>query len=72
VANEGKGRNSVVTWSDDGKAAAETVLKRVPFFVRVSVNKKLRAEAENLARERDGTVDRAIVDEVTAKFARNR
>jgi chlorophyllide a reductase subunit Z len=72
VASEGKGRNSVVDWTDDGKAQAETILKRVPFFVRVSVNKKLRAEAEKLARERGCSVDRSIVDEVTAAFARNR
>jgi hypothetical protein len=72
VANEGKGRNSVVSWTDDGKATADKVLKRVPFFVRVSVNKKLRAEAESLARERGVDVDTAIVEEITAKFARNR
>jgi chlorophyllide a reductase subunit Z len=72
VANEGKGRNSVISWTDDGKATADKVLKRVPFFVRVSVNKKLRAEAESLARERGVDVDRAIVEEITAKFARNR
>jgi len=72
VANDGKGRNSVVTWTEDAKARAETVLKRVPFFVRVSVNKKLRAEAEKTARERGVDVDRAIVDEITARFARNR
>jgi chlorophyllide a reductase subunit Z len=72
VANEGKGRNSVVSWTDDGKATADKVLKRVPFFVRVSVNKKLRAEAESLARERGVDVDTSIVEEITAKFARNR
>jgi chlorophyllide a reductase subunit Z len=72
VASEGKGRNSVVSWTDEAKAQADTILKRVPFFVRVSVNKKLRAEAENLARERGVDVDRSIVDEITAKFARNR
>jgi chlorophyllide a reductase subunit Z len=72
VASEGKGRNSVIAWTDEGKATADKVLKRVPFFVRVSVNKKLRAEAEHLARERGVDVDAAIVDEITAKFARNR
>jgi 3,8-divinyl chlorophyllide a/chlorophyllide a reductase subunit Z len=72
VASEGKGRNAVITWTDEGKAHAETILKRVPFFVRVSVNKKLRAEAEKLARERGSDVDRAIVEEIRERFAGNR
>jgi hypothetical protein len=33
------------------------------------VTKKLRAEAEKRARERDGTVDVAIVQDVIAAFA---
>ena len=41
VETSGKGQNSVIAWSDDAKALAEKTLKRVPFFVRVSVNKKL-------------------------------
>ncbi|BDE07341.1 chlorophyllide reductase subunit Z [Vulcanimicrobium alpinum] len=65
----GKGQNAVVTWTDEAKAQAERVTKRVPFFVRVSVNKKLRAESEKLARERRTDVDLAIVDEITARFS---
>jgi hypothetical protein len=68
AAEAGKGQNSVITWTDDAKALAEKIVKRVPFFVRVSVTKKMRAEVEKLARERDGTVDVAIVEEVFAAF----
>jgi len=64
----GKGQNSVVTWTDEAKALSEKVVKRVPFFVRVSVTKKMRAEAEKLARERGGTVDVAVVEEVVAAY----
>jgi chlorophyllide a reductase subunit Z len=69
TADGGKGQNAVVTWTDDAKALSEKTVKRVPFFVRVSVTKKLRAEAEKRARERDGTVDVAIVQDVIAAFA---
>ena len=69
VTASGKGRNSVPVWSDEAKALTETTLKRVPFFVRVSVNKKLRAEAEKLARERGCDVDAQIVREITARYA---
>jgi len=65
----GKGANSVIGWTDEAKALTEKTLKRVPFFVRVSVNKKLRAESEKLARERNCDVDEAIVREVTARFS---
>jgi chlorophyllide a reductase subunit Z len=65
----GKGQNSVLIWTEEAKALAEKTAKRVPFFVRVSVTKKLRAEAERLARERDGTVDRAVMDEIIAKYS---
>ena len=68
----GKGTNSVIAWTDEAKELAELTLKRVPFFVRVSVNKKLRSEAEKVARERDGTVDVTIVREVTARYAPNK
>ena len=68
AADGGKGQNSVITWTDDAKALSEKTVKRVPFFVRVSVTKKLRAEAEKLARERDGIVDVAIVEEITAAY----
>jgi chlorophyllide a reductase subunit Z len=64
----GKGQNSVISWSDDAKALSEKTVKRVPFFVRVSVTKKLRAEAEKIARERGGVVDVAIVEEVVAAY----
>jgi chlorophyllide a reductase subunit Z len=64
----GKGQNSVISWSDDAKALSEKTVKRVPFFVRVSVTKKLRAEAEKMARERGGIVDVAIVEEVVAAY----
>ncbi|MBD5634628.1 MAG: hypothetical protein IAI49_09135, partial [Candidatus Eremiobacteraeota bacterium] len=47
---------------------AEKTVKRVPFFVRVSVTKKLRAEAEKLGRERGGTVDIAVVQEIVAAY----
>jgi chlorophyllide a reductase subunit Z len=72
VTAQGKGRNAVIEWTDDAKALSEQTVKRVPFFVRVSVTKKLRAEAEKLARERSGTVDRSIIEEVTAKYTPNR
>lgn len=72
VTASGKGRNSVISWTDEAKARTEVILKRVPFFVRVSVNKKLRGEAEALARERGCDVDLAIVEEITAKYAPNR
>jgi chlorophyllide a reductase subunit Z len=72
VTEHGKGQNSVVTWTDEAKALTEKTLRRVPFFVRVSVNKKLRSEAEKLARERSSDVDRAIVEEITARFSPGR
>jgi chlorophyllide a reductase subunit Z len=72
VAQSGKGRNSVITWTDEAKALTDVTLKRVPFFVRVSVNKKLRAEAEKLARERGSDVDRAVIEEITARYAPGR
>ena len=72
VTQDGKGQNSVLVWTDEAKELSERTVKRAPFFVRVSVTKKLRAEAEKLARERGGTVDRAVVEEVVAKFAPGR
>jgi hypothetical protein len=69
AAANGKGQNSIATWTDEAKALAELTVKRVPFFVRVSVNKKLRAEAEKLAGQRGCDVDEAIVREVTARYA---
>ncbi len=63
-----KGQNSVIAWSDEAKALSEKTVKRVPFFVRVSVTKKLRAEAERIARERGGIVDLEIVEEVVAAY----
>jgi chlorophyllide a reductase subunit Z len=72
VAEAGKGQNSAVTWTDEAKAVAEKAVKRVPFFVRVSVTKKLRSEAERLARTRNVSVDRAIVEEIVAAYAPNR
>jgi hypothetical protein len=72
IAESGKGRNSVIAWTDEAKQITELTLKRGPFFVRVSVNKKLRAEAEKLARERGSDVDRAVVEEITARYAPGR
>ncbi len=72
VSAAGKGQNSVISWTDGAKKLSETTLKRVPFFVRVSVSKKLRAEAERTARERGTDVDEAIVREITARYAPNR
>jgi chlorophyllide a reductase subunit Z len=72
VATSGKGQNSVIAWTDEAKALTELTLKRVPFFVRVSVNKKLRSEAEKLARAGDGTVGVEIVREITARYAPGR
>ena len=72
VTESGKGRNSMLAWSDEAKALAELALKRVPFFVRVSVNKKLRAEAEALARERGSDVTGAIVEELVARYGAGR
>ena len=72
VSAAGKGQNSVITWTDGAKALSETTLKRVPFFVRVSVSKKLRAEAERTARERGTDVDETIVREITARYTPNR
>lgn len=69
MLEHGKGQNSIVAWSDDAKALAERTTKRVPFFVRVSVTKKLRAEAEALARQRGTDVDIAVIEEITAKYA---
>jgi hypothetical protein len=71
-ASQGKGQNSVIGWTDDAKALTEKTLKRVPFFVRVSVNKKLRSEVEKIARDRGTDVDIAIVEEVTARYQPNR
>ncbi len=64
-----KGKNAVLTWDDDAKALSEKAVKRVPFFVRVSVQKKLRAEAEEAAREGDGRVTLAIVEAVVARYS---
>jgi chlorophyllide a reductase subunit Z len=72
TAASGKGQNSVIGWTDEAKALTELTLKRVPFFVRVSVNKKLKSEAEKVARERGGIVDETIVREITAKYSPNR
>jgi chlorophyllide a reductase subunit Z len=72
VTERGKGRNSIVTWTDEAKTLADATLKRVPFFVRVSVNKKLRAEAESLARERGTDVDGPLVQEIVARFSAGR
>jgi chlorophyllide a reductase subunit Z len=72
VEESGKGRNSVIAWTDEAKKITEVTLKRVPFFVRVSVNKKLRAEAEKLARERGSDVDRTVIEEITARYAPGR
>jgi chlorophyllide a reductase subunit Z len=72
TADAGKGQNSVLTWTAEARALSEKTVKRVPFFVRVSVTKKLRAEAEQLARERGTDVDVIIVEEITAKYAPNR
>jgi len=72
VAEAGKGQNSALVWTDEAKAVAEKAIKRVPFFVRVSVTKKLRSEAERLARNRNVPVDRAIVEEIVAAYAPNR
>ncbi len=68
----GKGQNSVLFWTDEAKALAEKTTKRVPFFVRVSVTKKLRSEAEALARERRSDVDASVIEEITAKYAPRR
>jgi chlorophyllide a reductase subunit Z len=63
------GNNETLVWDDDATTLAEKTVKRVPFFVRVSVNKKLRAECERIARERGSTVTTGIVAEVTARYA---
>jgi len=72
VTGVGKGQNSVLTWTDAAKALAEKTTKRVPFFVRVSVTKKLRSEAEALARARGTDVDESVIEEITAKYAPRR
>ncbi len=72
VADSGRGQNATLTWTDEAKARSEQIVKRVPFFVRVSVTKKLRSEAERLARERHRDVDLAIVEEVAAAYSPNR
>jgi hypothetical protein len=72
VESHGKGQNSVTAWTAGAKALVELTLKRVPFFVRVSVNKRLRSEAEKIARQRGMGVDVAIVEEVTAAYTPNR
>ena len=72
TADAGKGQNSVLTWTDGAKALADKTAKRVPFFVRVSVTKKLRSEAEALARARGTDVDESVIEEITAKYAPRR
>lgn len=72
VADGGKGQNSIIAWTVDAKALSEKTVKRVPFFVRVSVTKKLRSEAERIARERGTDVDLAIVEEIVATYAPGR
>ncbi len=72
TADGGKGQNSVLTWTDGAKALADKTAKRVPFFVRVSVTKKLRSEGEALARARGTDVDESVIEEITAKYAPRR
>jgi chlorophyllide a reductase subunit Z len=72
VTASGKGRNAVIEWTDEAKELADKTVKRAPFFVRVSVTKKLRAEAERLARERTGIVDRSIIEELAAQYSPGR
>lgn len=69
VELSGKGNNSTIAWTDEAKALAEKILKRVPFFVRVSVNKKLRTTAEEVARERESDVTEDIVAEVNCRYS---
>jgi len=69
ITQSGRGANSIVAWTDDAKALTEKTVKRAPFFVRVSIMKKLRAECERAAREQGGEVTEAIVAAVTAKYA---
>lgn len=60
-----------ITWRPDAVERMNLVLKKVPFFVRISASKKLRIEAEREAvqrRIREVTPD--IIDDVARRFAR--
>ncbi|AEP12277.1 MULTISPECIES: nitrogenase component 1 [Chloracidobacterium] len=60
-----------IVWNPDAVERMNIVLKKVPFFVRISASKKLRIEAEREAvqrRIREVTPD--IIDDVARRFAR--
>lgn len=60
-----------ITWAKEAIDRMEVVLKKVPFFVRISASKKLRIEAETEALQRSSrevTID--IIDDVARRFAR--
>ncbi len=60
-----------IAWHPDAIERMNVVLKKVPFFVRISASKKLRVEAEREAvqrRIREVTPD--IIDDVARRFAR--
>ncbi len=60
-----------ISWHPDAVERMNVVLKKVPFFVRISASKKLRIEAEREAvqrRIREVTPD--IIDDVARRFAR--
>jgi chlorophyllide a reductase subunit Z len=60
-----------IAWSPEAVERMNVILKKVPFFVRISASKKLRIEAEREAvqrRIREVTPD--IIDDVARRFAR--
>lgn len=60
-----------ITWAQEALDRMEVVLKKVPFFVRISASKKLRIEAEKEALQRSAReVTADIIDDVARRFAR--
>ncbi|MCW2277094.1 nitrogenase component 1 [Heliophilum fasciatum] len=60
-----------VRWSDEALKHMDVVLKKIPFFVRVSASKMLKVESEKLVKEqyRD-TVTPDDIDVIFARFKR--
>ena len=58
---QGKEHGVVCLDPSEAKSLSAVTLEPVPFFVRVSVSKKLRAEAEHLAAERGTDVTEDVV-----------
>jgi chlorophyllide a reductase subunit Z len=60
-----------IVWTPEAIERMDVVLKKVPFFVRISASKKLRIEAEREAVQRSvRQVTPDIIDDVARRFAR--